>query len=100
MPASNQQVQQYVNEYIRPLAELSRELATRFDDAILAIDDVYAALSDTPTWVDSRDDAPPHLLTPSDVLAINAFLHDVRDAAKNHAQYPVVIKACVYPILI
>lgn len=100
MSASNQQVQQFVDQRIRPHAEIARALAVVFDDDIGSIDDVYNALNvGSPTWTDGRTDGPPHLLTPSDVLAINAFLHDVRDAIKNHAQYPVVLKACVRAVL-
>ncbi len=94
--ATNQQVQNYVDQRVRPHAENVRALALALDDDISAIDDVYAALNvQSPTWADSRTDAPPHLLAPSDVLAFNVFMHDIRDAIKNHAQYPIVLKACV-----
>ena len=94
--ATNYQVQNFVDQRIRPHAEKARELVIVFDDDIGAIDDIYAALSvQSPTWTDARSDGPPHLLTPADVLAINTFLHDMRDALKNHASYPLVLKACV-----
>jgi hypothetical protein len=96
--ASDTQVQQFVSGRVRPRAEATRTLAIAFDDDIASIDDVYNALNvGSPTWTDNRTDGPPHLLTPSDVLAFNAFMHDIRDAIKNHAQYPVVLKACVRP---
>jgi hypothetical protein len=96
MAATNAQVQNYVNERVRPHAELARALALAYDDDIAAIDDVYAALTQaTPTWTDARADSPPHLLTPSDVLAINTFMNEIRNAIKNNAQYAIVLKACV-----
>ncbi len=97
--ATDQQVQAFVDRYIRPSAEQSRSLALFLDSGIAVIDDTYNALNGpSPTWTDTRTDFPPHLLSPSDVLAINSFWHDVRDAIKNHAQYPIVLKACVRPV--
>jgi hypothetical protein len=97
MAASNLQIQQFVDQRIRPHAELARQLALVLDSDIASIDDVYNALNvPSPTWTDSRTDGPPHLLTPSDVLAINTFMHDIRDAIKNHPQWPIVQKACVH----
>lgn len=96
MSASNLQVQAFVNERIRPRSEQIRSVFLAMDGDISSIDDIYNALNvGSPTWTDNRTDGPPHLLMPSDVLAINAFLHDIRDAIKNHAQYPIVLKACV-----
>ena len=96
--ATDAQVQSFVNNRIRPRAEQIRALEILMTDDISSIDDVYNALNQqSPTWSDNRDDAPPHLLTPSDILAINTFLHDIQDAIKNHAQYPIVLKACVRP---
>jgi hypothetical protein len=95
MSATNDQVQQYVNERIRPHAELLRKLLLSYEDDIAAIDDVYANLVDNPTWNDTRVDAPPHLLTASDVLAINTFMNDIKTAIRNNAQLPIVLKACV-----
>lgn len=95
MPASDQQIQQFVNERVRPHAEQTRALVINFDDDISAVDDVYTALSDKPTWSDSRQDGPPHLLNAQDILAINAFWQDVRTFIKQHPGYPIVLKACV-----
>jgi hypothetical protein len=96
MAATDTQVQNYVDQRVRPHAELARTLALSYDNDISTIDDIYNALNvGSPTWADNRVDGPPHLLTPSDILAINAFMHDVRDAIKNHAQYPIILKACV-----
>lgn len=99
MPATNTQVQHFVDERIRPHSEAARALKTLFDDDRASIADVYDALFTAPTWTDGRTDGPPHLLTPSDVLAINSFLEDVRVYIGGHASYPIIIKACVRPVL-
>lgn len=99
MAASDKQVQQFVNERIRPRAEQIRSLLLAIEDDIAAIDDVYAALTaQNPTWSDTRDDGPPHLLTPSDVLGVNAFLNAVKVAMRAHDQLPIVLKACVQAV--
>ncbi len=94
--ATNLQVQQFVDQRVRPHCELARQLTILLDDDHATIEDVYNSLNQqSPTWTDSRTDGPPHLLTPSDVLAFNTFMEEVRAYLKNHAQYPVVLKACV-----
>jgi hypothetical protein len=95
MPATNQQVQNFVDTRIRPHSELARELTLVFDDDRAVIDDVYENLNNNPTWTDGRTDGPPHLLTPGDVLAINAFMEDIRLAMANHDSWPIILKACV-----
>lgn len=93
--ATNQQIQTFSDTRVRPQAEVVRAIAISFDDMIASIDDIYNALNvQSPTWTDARTDGPPHLLAPSDILAFNAFMHDIRDAIKNHAQYPIVLKIC------
>jgi hypothetical protein len=98
MAATNQQVQQYVNERVRVRAEQIRSLVLAMEDDKAAIDDVYANLTDSPDWTDERTDGPPYLLTPSDVLAFNAFITDSIAALKNHASYAVVMQGCVRPV--
>lgn len=99
--ATDVQVQNWVDTRMRPHSELARALAHILDDDISSIDDVFAALTaPTPTWRDTRSDGPPHLLSTSDVLAFNTFIHDIRDAIKNNAQYPIVLKACVRSVTI
>jgi hypothetical protein len=96
--ATDAQVQNYVNGRVRPFAEKTRSLVIAITDNIGAIDDVYAALTvGSPTWADNRTDGPPHLLAPSDVLAINAFWVDIKAAMLAHGSYPAVLKACVRP---
>ncbi len=94
MPATNAQVQQFVDQYIRPHSELARQLDLVLDNDRAIIDDVYQNVSNSSTWVDSRTDVP-HQITPNDVLAYNAFAEDVRNFIKNHNSYPVIVKCCV-----
>lgn len=97
MAATDQQVQNFVDQRIRPIAEQARALKIQMDDIIASIDAVYDALDPTneATWTDGRADGPPNLLMPADVLAINTFVNNIRDAIRDNAQYPVVLKACV-----
>lgn len=95
MAATNAQVQQFVNERIRPRMEQMRALKIALDDDIAAIGDVYANLTNSPDWTDGRTDAPPHLLTPNDILAINSLMNNVRDAIRDDANYGVGLTACV-----
>lgn len=97
--ATDQQVQQYVDERVRVRAEECRALLNALLDDKAAIDDVYAACSQTtPTWVDTRDDGPPHLLAPSDVLSYNAFITALIPNIRDAADYPNIAKACVRPV--
>lgn len=115
MPATNAQVQQWVNERTRVRAEAVRALLLAFEDDNASISDVYDALEppESATWEDQRDDGPPHLMTASDVLAFNTFSVQLaailrgtlaNDAAKASAcndvagQLPVVLAACVRPV--
>lgn len=99
MTATNQQVQQYVNERVRPRAEQIRALLLAMEDDRAAFDDIYAALTGDPvTWTDDRPDGPPHLLGGSDVLAWNTLLYDTITSLRGNAQLPVVLKACVRPL--
>lgn len=113
MPATDQQVQQYVNERIRPRAEQLRALLNAITDDKAAMDDVYAACNQvTPTWADTRTDGPPHLLVPADVLQYDAILFHLKrlilgaasdqeriDSANTLANaWSLVGKACVRPV--
>jgi hypothetical protein len=98
MDANATQVQQFANERVRPHSELARSLVLAFDSDRASIDDVYNSLQAghaQENWADGRTDGPPHLLNGQDILAFNAFAEDVRTFIKNHAQYSVVLKACV-----
>jgi hypothetical protein len=93
--ATDAQVQQFVNERVRPRAEQIRALLNAMEDDLSAIGDVYAHLNDTPTWTDTRTDAPPYLLSANDVLGWNTFISQTVAAINGNEQLPVALKGCV-----
>lgn len=110
MAANNAQVQSYVNERVRPRCEEIRNLYLRCKDDKNTIGDVYDNLQNggdgkDGEWTDQRSDNPPHLMTPSDVLAWNTFIDGFiklvegtfseKEASQN---FPVVLKSCVRTI--
>lgn len=95
MSATNEQVQQYVSERIRPIAEDLRNVLIRCQDELVTIEDIYQNLTNNTTWTDERTDHPPHLLTKDDVLGIHAFIFDFVAFSTAHGQLPVVKMACV-----
>jgi hypothetical protein len=96
MAASDVQVQTFVDSRIRPRCEQIRALLLAINDDIASIGDVYAALTQqNPTWTDQRKDGVPHLMVSSDVLAVNAILHDLQTAIQNNSQLPIVLLGCV-----
>lgn len=106
--ATDAQVQRMADERFRPICQRIRALVNEAKDLIVADDDVYQALTQgSPTWTDTNPSAPPHLLTPGDVLSIHTFLFwfakfsdggaiDMADGKNlGGAQYPTVQKACI-----
>jgi hypothetical protein len=110
--ATDQQVQQYVNERLRVRAEQFRALRLAVEDDKAVIDDVYEHVSGAnavaSTWTDVRTDGPPHLVTANDVLAYNTFLDaflafcdpdgNTAAIAAGADQLPVLADACVRPV--
>lgn len=96
MPATNQQVQAYVDQRIRPH---SRDVLVTFLKLVedkSVIGDVYANVNDGgSTWTDTRTDGPPHLILRTDVLAWNTFVTELIEFIEEHAQWPVV-QNCVF----
>jgi hypothetical protein len=100
--ATNLQVQNYADNFTRPISERLRSLFEDITNALSLIDDVYANLTNNPTWTDGRADGPPHLLVPGDVLAWNTFCTlllkckagtaTLADVAAMSAQWPVILK--------
>lgn len=87
--ATNQQMQVFCDQRIRPFAEAWELLIARARAHKLAIDDVYARATTNPPvagqWTDGRTDGPPHLMqsgytaqdvpsSPDDVLAFNTMI--------------------------
>lgn len=99
MPATDQQVQQFVDNRVRPRCEQIRALLLSCEDDKAEIQDIYDALNaETPTWSDTRTDAP-HSLVPSDVLAWNTFVTNLITAFRADAQLPIIEKSCVRGVL-
>lgn len=98
MAATNEQVQAFVDNRVRPRVQQVRALLLAIEDDIATIGDVYANLTDSPTWADERTDAPPHLLTANDVLGIHAFNVALQAAMRAHNQLPVVLAACIHSV--
>lgn len=98
--ATDQQVQAFSDQRVRPHMEAIRALVLALQDDKASIDDVYAACAaQNPTWTDTRSGgAPPHLLAPSDILEYNAFITAIISAITGNGSYPTVIKACVRPV--
>ncbi len=111
MPATDQQVQTFVNVRFRPFAEAARALYLAAVDHRASIDDVYNAClpQNNPTWEDNRDDGPPHILSPQDVLAWNAFMAnlimaiegtpDQNTLAQITQNWATILRACVRPVI-
>lgn len=99
MAATNEQVQAYVEQRVRPRCEQIRALYLQCKDDKAAIDDVYANLIDNPNWADTHTGNPPHLLTPADVLSWNAFVTGFIAFVEGDANYAKVLQGCVRPPL-
>jgi len=103
--ATNEQVQVFADTRIRPGCEQIRNLYLKLKDDQAVFDDIYGNISTDPDWVDSRPDAPPHLMTPNDMLAWNTFASrfvefiegTLTDVTMNEAasQFPVILDCCV-----
>ena len=96
--ASDQQIQNWVDQRVRPRCETTVALVAAYDEDRAEVDDIYQTLNDNPTWTDNRTDGVPHLAIPSDILAENAFEEDVRTFMKAHASWPVIERLCVRQI--
>jgi hypothetical protein len=112
--ATNQQMQNYADQRMRPRAEQFRNLRIACLDDRSAIDDVYARALSNDRWADERTDGPPHLLqsgssaSPDDVLNYNSFADlfekfmsgtfaNVNEANAAAANWAVLQDACVRP---
>lgn len=117
--ATNQQMQAFCDQRIRPRSEALRLLITQMSDDLTNIGDEYARATSNSAWADNRTDGPPHLLqsgnsaNPDDLLNYNAFASALKnliygtsvangstvasDAATMVSTWPVLLHACVRP---
>lgn len=106
--ATDQQMQVYCDQRIRPRAEQARAIVAAMRDDKAALDSVYERAVSAEAWNDARTDGPPKLLTSQDVLVYNsvatlllkcvdgtATLQDVADLSAN---WPVFQSSCVRPV--
>jgi hypothetical protein len=73
--ATNQQVQNFSDQKVRPLCEQFVSFVQNLQMALSQMGDINAnltATNPTTTWLDVRTDAPPHLAQPGDLLAVAA----------------------------
>ena len=115
--ATDQQMQTYCDERLRPFAESARSLYLAARDHKAAIDDVYARATSASQWADARTDGPPHLLAagdaanPNDVTNFNSFITalaaiidgtntgaDAANAAALRSAWATLQRACVRPV--
>lgn len=115
--ATDQQMQAYCDQRIRPFAEAARALYLAAKDDSAAIGDEYARATSATAWADNRADGPPHLLqsgnaaNPDDLLNFNAFItalftiidgtapaNDAANAATLRSTWSVLQRACVRPV--
>ncbi len=98
--ATDAQVQQWANERARVRAEQIRALKMALEsDTGTSYESVFQALNIAePTWADNRADGPPNLLTPNDLLSINAFCANLLAWIEANGDYAAIQKACVRPV--
>lgn len=117
--ATDQQMQTFCDQRIRPRAEQLRAVYNAMTDDKASIADEFSRAANGPIWNDARTDGPPHLLasgpgsSPDDLSNYNAFATALlnlingtsvangstvaADAATVHANWSVLMDACVRP---
>lgn len=93
--ATNDQVQQFVTTQYRPFCEKLVQLKVFVDQLIASSGDVYSNLTGTPDWTDGITGNPAKLLTPADVLAINALAHNLQTAIEGDSAWGIAQAACI-----
>lgn len=77
MKATDQQVQNFVNERVRPGCEQFVALLRNIQLTLAQMGDIAEnlnAVNPSTTWVDIRPDGPPHLATVADIITMGAAL--------------------------
>ncbi len=107
-PSTDDQVQRFVDEVLRPFCTKFRALRQEAANILVQNEDeVLNVRQQSPTWTDTNPSNPAHLLTPDDVNALWTLLFwfdkfcagagiDVDGGGVNlgGAQYPILVKAC------
>jgi hypothetical protein len=115
--ATDQQMQAFCDQRLRPFAEAARALLVAAEDDSAAIGSEYARATSASAWADARTDGPPTLLqsgnsaNPDDLLNFNAWIvafvaiingtntaQDAANAATLRANWAVLMRACVQPV--
>jgi hypothetical protein len=106
--ATDQQMQVYADQRIRPRAEQARALIASLRDDKASLDSVYERANGVEPWADARTDGPPKLLTQQDMLVFNSVATlllkcvdgtaTVEEVGQLAANWPVFQSACVRPI--
>lgn len=117
--ATDQQMQAFCDQRIRPRAEALRLLLQQITDDAAAIGDEYARATSASAWADARTDGPPHLLqsgnsaNPDDLLNYNALIvaltniitgastangTQAADCNTVKTNWSVLMRACVRPV--
>lgn len=106
--ATDQQMQQYADQRIRPRAEQARALVASMRDDKASLDAVYERSVSQDPWSDARTDGPPKLLSQQDMLVYNSvatLLLKCIDGTASEAEvgqlaanWAVFQSACVRPI--
>ena len=115
--ATDQQMQTFANERVRPRAEQARALFNALRDDKAALTDVYDRADGGAAWNDNRTDGPPKLLASQDMLVYNTIVVQLLNILEGtesgteaqinaqraayigdlRANWPVFQQACVRP---
>lgn len=90
MAATNDQVQFFNDQRCRPWSKAMVALYLQAKDHKAQLDDVYANLTDNPTWVDANSQNAANTMTPNDILAWNAFVDAFIAFVEGNGNYAVI----------
>ena len=112
--ATDEQMQRFANERIRPFAEWLRGVFNTAQSHQDTIEEVYNRANGSNRWSDARTDGPPHLLSagnnasPDDFLQFNTAIvmllkmrsgtfASVEEANSFKGAFDILLRACVQP---
>jgi hypothetical protein len=106
--ASDEQMQKFTDERIRPAAESFRGGVNKARDDKAAIETVFNRANGGAAWNDARIDGPPKLAESSDILVYNSIVSlwlkfvdgtaTTQDSIDFHANWPIFQQMCVRPV--